>query len=155
MAKKRVNVSIIQRHDTAENFESKNPVLENGEKITVITEEGVRHKTGDGTKSYTELPFDDENLYQAIAGKCDASRAVEVTLVGTEWQDGQQTVTVEGLKEGQNGIATLPQSLTDAQYEAVVAAEMRVTAQGENSITISCNADAPQIDIPVVVILLG
>lgn len=156
MAKKKVNVSIIQRHDTSANWEQKNPVLENGEQITVITNAGaIRHKTGDGVKSYTQLPFDDEPLYNALALKCDASNCVSVTLLGTGWKDGQQTVAVEGLKAEQNGIAALPQTLTDSQYEAVVAAEMRVTAQSAGSITVSCGSDAPQIDIPIVVILLG
>lgn len=52
---------IKQRRDTSANWESKNPVLLNGEVIIVDTANGeTRTKTGDGTKSYTQLPFDDE-----------------------------------------------------------------------------------------------
>lgn len=50
---------------------------------------------------------------------------------------------------------TLPQAFSDAQYEAVVAAEMFVTAQADGSITISCRGDTPQIDIPILITLLG
>lgn len=52
---------IKQRRDTSANWESKNPVLLNGEVIVVDTANGeTRMKTGDGTKTYTQLPFDDE-----------------------------------------------------------------------------------------------
>ena len=52
---------IKQRRDTSANWESKNPVLLNGEVIIVDTANGeTRTKTGDGTKTYTQLPFDDE-----------------------------------------------------------------------------------------------
>lgn len=52
---------IKQKRDTSANWESKNPVLLNGEVIIVDTANGeTRTKTGDGTKTYTQLPFDDE-----------------------------------------------------------------------------------------------
>lgn len=52
---------IKQRRDTSANWESKNPVLLNGEVIIVDTANGeTRTKTGNGTKTYTQLPFDDE-----------------------------------------------------------------------------------------------
>lgn len=52
---------IKQRRDTSANWESKNPVLLNGEVVIVDTANGeTRTKTGDGTKTYTQLPFDDE-----------------------------------------------------------------------------------------------
>lgn len=52
---------IKQRRDTSANWESKNPILLNGEVIIVDTANGeTRTKTGDGTKTYTQLPFDDE-----------------------------------------------------------------------------------------------
>lgn len=156
MAEHRINASFQQRRDTAANWESKNPVLLDGEMITVITNAGaVRHKTGDGTKTYTQLPFDDEPLYNALAGKCDASNAVEVTLLASAWSSGQQTISVNGLKANQNGIASLPQNFSVAVYEAVVAAQLFVSAQEDGALTFSCNGDVPQIDIPILVILLG
>lgn len=156
MAEHRINASFQQRRDTAANWESKNPVLLDGEMITVITNAGaVRHKTGDGTKTYTQLPFDDEPLYNALAGKCDASNSVQVTLLANNWSNGQQTVLIDGLKFNQNGIASLPQNYSVAVYEAVVAAQLFTSAQENGTLTFSCNGDIPQIDIPILVILLG
>ena len=52
---------IKHKRDTSANWETKNPVLLNGEVIIVDTANGeTRTKTGDGTKTYTQLPFDDE-----------------------------------------------------------------------------------------------
>lgn len=150
MADKVIKVSaILQRRDTAANWEAKNPVLKDGEQITVILTDGtIRHKTGYGGQTYSELPFDN-------ADSCEPSVPIDVTLLASAWNNEQQQVTVAGLGADQNGIAALPQELSDAQYEAVCAAEMYVSAQSEESITISCRGETPQVDIPIVIILLG
>lgn len=156
MADRKIAASFLLRRDTAANWEAKNPVLKNGEYITVITNSGaIRHKTGDGTKAYNQLPFEDEPLYNALAKKCDASEAITATLLAKNWENGQQTVSVEGLGANQNGVASLPQAISDSAYESAVAAEMRTVSQAEGSLTIACNGDVPQIDIPIIIILLG
>lgn len=89
------------------------------------------------------------------AAASGGSRAIFATLVASDWDNGQQTISVDGLRADQNGIASLPQALSSTQYDAVVDAEMRVSAQSNGSLTISCFADTPKIDIPIVIILLG
>lgn len=70
MADRQISASLRPRRDTSANWESKNPVLAEGEFITVFTSSGaVRHKTGDGVKTYNQLPFEDEPLYSALAGR--------------------------------------------------------------------------------------
>lgn len=67
---------IQNRKDTAANWEAKDPVLLNGEIIVVETSAGeIRHKTGDGIKSYTQLPFDDEVVRNLIISKTDGKLA--------------------------------------------------------------------------------
>lgn len=150
MADKVVKVKAIQqRRDTDANWKAKNPILLDGEQITVVFEGNViRHKTGYGGKRYNELPFDG-------AESCEPSESINATLLASNWVSGQQTISVAGVFTDQNGFVSLPQSFSDAQYEAVVAAEMFVTAQADGSITISCRGDAPQIDIPILITLLG
>lgn len=150
MANKIVKVSAIQqRRDTVANWTTKNPILLDGEQITVVFEDGsTRHKTGYGGKRYIELQFDN-------AESCEPSETVNATLLANAWTNGQQTVSVSAIMADQNGYVTLPQAFSDAQYEAVVAAEMFVTAQANGSITISCRGDTPQIDIPILITLLG
>ena len=56
-----------QKRDTAANWTNHNPVLLNGELILVDTAEGqLRVKIGDGIKTYTQLPFMDEDLRTLI-----------------------------------------------------------------------------------------
>lgn len=63
MATKNIEARIKNKRDTAANWEKNNPVLLNGEIIIVDTAAGeVRYKTGDGIKTYKQLPFDDEAI---------------------------------------------------------------------------------------------
>lgn len=60
-AKKTLKTRIKLKRDMSANWEKANPVLLNGETIIVDTANNeTRTKTGDGTKTYTQLPFDDE-----------------------------------------------------------------------------------------------
>lgn len=63
MSEKNVKARIKCKTDTSANWTAKNPVLYAGELIVVITASGEkRFKIGDGTKTYTQLPFQDEVL---------------------------------------------------------------------------------------------
>lgn len=63
MTNKTFNTRIKNKRDTSANWTSKDPVLLNGELIIVDTASGeTRFKIGDGTKKYSQLPFQDEIL---------------------------------------------------------------------------------------------
>ena len=99
------NARIRQKRDTSANWTAKDPILLDGEIIIVDTASGsVRKKVGDGTKKYSQLPFDDEEMLTALAEKCDASNAVTATLTAAGWASGQQTLTIAGLGATQNGV---------------------------------------------------
>ena len=84
---------IKQRRDTSANWESKNPVLLNGEVIVVDTANGeTRTKTGNGTKTYTQLPFDDEGA-KGGKGLIDKSFADNVSTSGNTTTIDQQLKT--------------------------------------------------------------
>ena len=62
------NARIRQKRDTSANWTAKDPILLDGEIIIVDTASGsVRKKVGDGTKKYSQLPFDDEEMLTALA----------------------------------------------------------------------------------------
>lgn len=159
MAQRKIDASFLYRRDTAANWENKNPVLLDGERIAVYTNAGaVRYKIGDGVKKYSQLPFDDEPLYNALAEleqNGGSASAVEFTLEASEWTNGQQTVTIAEMQANQHGITGLPQIVTEAQYEAAIEAAMYVSAQSDGTITVSCKGNTPQIDIPAVIILFS
>lgn len=146
MAERRIPATILLRHDTAKNWEVKNPVLEDGEYITVITDSGaIRHKSGDGIKTYNQLPF-----------VHDTSDVFQATLSASNWQEKKQTVTVDGISgKDQNGTVGLSQAITDEQYLAAATAELRIADQQEKSLTIVCNGTVPEVDIPIIIILFG
>ncbi len=67
MANKTFEARIKNKKDSSANFTKSNPVLIDGEIIAVTTDNGTRLKVGDGTKTYTELPFIDEPIYDKIS----------------------------------------------------------------------------------------
>lgn len=61
------NTRISLKKDTSSNWTQNNPVLLDGEMIIVATNAGdVRMKIGDGTSTYTELPFTDEKIIDSM-----------------------------------------------------------------------------------------
>ena len=67
MASKELKTRIKWRRDTSANWTNNNPVLLDGEVIIVNTDVGeTRFKIGDGIKTYTQLPFQDEAIRNLI-----------------------------------------------------------------------------------------
>ena len=67
MASKELKTRIKSRKDTSANWTNNNPVLLDGEIILVNTDSGeTRFKIGDGIKTYTQLPFQDEAIRNLI-----------------------------------------------------------------------------------------
>lgn len=81
MPNKEILARIKQKRDTSANWEARNPVILNGEIILVDTNAGeLRAKIGDGTKTYTQLPFSDEALRSLInANKVTVDSSLSTT----------------------------------------------------------------------------
>lgn len=61
------NTRISLKKDTSSNWTQNNPVLLDGEMIIVTTNAGdVRMKIGDGTSTYSQLPFTDEKILDSM-----------------------------------------------------------------------------------------
>lgn len=64
---KTIRAIVKNRTDTAANWTQKNPVLAEGEIIVVQTSAGeTRLKIGDGVKTFTQLPYTDEWIYNNV-----------------------------------------------------------------------------------------
>ena len=104
MANKFLEARIRLKKDTASNWESANPVLLDGEQIVVITSAGeTRYKVGDGTKTYTQLPFTDEPIRNLISEKSSVSFSPTLTEgeeIGKITINGTQT-TIFGPEGGE------------------------------------------------------
>ena len=82
--------------------------------------------------------------------------SVSATLTAAGWDvDAKtQTVSVAGVTATANGSLRIAQSATDDQFTAWGAAQPRVTAQADSSITVKLAGTVPTIDIPVEVLIV-
>ena len=98
---------IQTRKDTSANWTQYNPVLLDGEEILVVTSSGeIRRKIGDGVKTYTQLPFTDENL-RALISEQDINMkdgAGENSLVGND-TDNNQAISAYSTALGNGTVA--------------------------------------------------
>lgn len=91
---KTLNARIKNKRDTSANWTAQDPVLLNGEIIVVDTASGeMRFKIGDGTKRYSQLPFQDEILRNS---KADLEAGV-YTATASSTDGVSYTATVTGI----------------------------------------------------------
>lgn len=86
------NTRIKWRRDTSAKWEQNNPVLLYGEIVIVDTAAGeIRFKVGDGSKTYTQLPFTDEAVRNLLLTKIEEVSALpDVTTA-----DNAKTLVVQ------------------------------------------------------------
>ena len=110
---------------------------------------------GDPESSYQLYPRNEE-FAKRSGGGISSSRSVLVTLSASGWDADTktQTVSVAGVAVSSNGSLRIAQSATDEQFTAWGAAQPRVTAQANNSITVALSGTVPTIDLPVEVLIV-
>ena len=109
MVQKTLDARIQWKRDTSANWTAQNPVLLNGELIIVDTDSGeTRFKIGDGTKTYTQLPFEDEAIRNLINGKTDE----RIYIGGTEPTDKNVLVWINTAEDGTGVVPLLPRLAT-------------------------------------------
>lgn len=106
--------------------------------------------------AYTHASDGDDPITPASIGAAVPSESVSVTLTASGWNaDAKtQTVSVAVVTVSSNGSLRIAQSATDEQFTAWVAAQPRVTAQVDGSITVKLAGTVPTIDIPVEVLIV-
>lgn len=78
-----INTRVQSKRDTSANWTQNNPVLLDGEVIVVDTNSGdVRFKVGNGTSTYTQLPFQDEAIYNQINTKLTTPSGTQGQFLG-------------------------------------------------------------------------
>lgn len=95
----------------------------------------------------------------ALGTMAQKSGKVVGTLLASAWSGIDspftQTLAVEGLDADQNGNISVAQNATIEQRDAARMAMLSVIGQSEGQLIISADGEMPEVDIPVVVILLG
>lgn len=95
----------------------------------------------------------------AFGTKAAKSSQVTATLLASAWTGVDnpftQTLLITGLTANQNGTIAVAQSATAAQREAAREALLSITGQRNGELDIVADGEMPEVDIPVVVTLLG
>lgn len=126
MATKQLNSRIQWKRDTSANWEANNPVLLNGEIIIVTTNAGeTRFKIGDGVKTYTQLPFQDEAVRALIT---ELSATVDTKLTTPNGTKGQFLGYTDN---NVVGAVDAPVSLFNAQYSGKLTTSRWTTIANE------------------------
>ena len=126
---KSYNTRIKLKRDTSANWTTANPVLLQGEMILVETTSGtIRRKIGDGTKTYTQLPFDDEAIYDSLGQKAATS---DLT---THVSD---TANPHGVTKEQVGLGNVPNVATNDQTPTYTAATSRSSINSGEKLSVT------------------
>lgn len=119
MSGKIFNTRVKNKRDSVSNWTDKNPILLDGEVVVVDSTDGEsRFKIGDGTKHYSELPFQDEYLQNEINNKVYYDEATGVCSTKDSVSPIATTSTAGTIKVG-NGLSISDDgtlSVTTATY---------------------------------------
>jgi len=98
-------------------------------------------------------------MEDALNTKADNSLSKTGTLLASAWTGVDspftQELAIEGLGATQNGIIDVSHDATIIQRDAARNALLSITGQSNGVLIISADGELPEVDIPVVVILLG
>lgn len=142
MAQKTYNARVKWKRDTSANWTSNDPVLLDGEIIIVDTSSGeTRFKVGDGTKRYSQLPFEDEAVRSLISAKVDKVSGKE--LSSNDYTDAEKSKLA--------GIAAEANKYTHPAYTSRSSGlyKMTVDATGHvSAVSAVTKADITALGIP-------
>lgn len=97
-----IQATVKNRTDTVTNWTQKNPVLTKGEIIVVQMNTGeTRLKIGDGTKTFTQLPYTDEQIYNNVVTSVNGQTG-DITTNSVEYTP--QTLTDEQKKQARENV---------------------------------------------------
>ena len=105
MAQNQVNIRLITRNDTAENWTTKNPVLLEGE-MGLVRETGLI-KVGDGTTAWNNLSYINDlstvtaNHYEGTAAEGETDTAVIARVLGETVAEKDDTFIVKRVISGE------------------------------------------------------
>ena len=120
---------------------------------TILSVDGVHGSRYDSTSNVLQYKNTNNQWVSIPIG--GTTTTITATLTASGWSAGQQTISVTGVTADTNGVISLTQDVTTAQYEAARNAMLLVCGQATGTLTIATNGDTPTIDIPIVIILFS
>ena len=152
---KTIQATVKNRTDTAANWTQKNPVLAEGEIIVVQTSAGeTRLKIGDGVKTFTQLPYTDEQIYNNVVTSVNGQTG-DITLANDSKSLGLASAAVGQIPKikavDSNGVptewepATLSGSSSD--YDINVTLDTKQSSIGNWVLGYSCTCDKTYAEV--------
>lgn len=135
--------------DTAPTSGSTNPVTSGG---VYTADQGLQTNI---TAEASARSAADTTLQTNIDAKQPTVNFVTVTAAAASWSSGTQTVTVTGMTATANATIGITAGQAAATYAAILAAQIDVTAQAANAVTLTCYGDAPSMDVQLTLALFG
>lgn len=85
VTEKTLNSRIALKIDTSSNWTTKNTILKKGELafVTFTNSSEIRFKIGDGVKTFTQLPYQDEPIKGLVSDA--TSKTYSLTITPTNW----------------------------------------------------------------------
>ena len=152
---KTIQATVKNRTDTAANWTQKNPVLAEGEIIVVQTSAGeTRLKIGDGVKTFTQLPYTDEQIYNNVVTSVNGQTG-DVTLVNDSKSLGIASAAVGQIPKikaiDSNGIPTEWEATTfsgsSSDYVINVTLDTKQSSIGNWVLGYSCTCDKTYAEV--------
>lgn len=98
-------------------------------------------------------------LESAVQTKADKPKQYAVSVPVSSWTGSAApytaTLTVTGVPANAIGSAGLSDAATDVQYEAALAAQIRVAGSSANTVILKAHGDKPTIALPIIVEVRG
>lgn len=153
---KTIQATVKNRTDTAANWTQKNPVLAEGEIIVVQTSAGeTRLKIGDGVKTFTQLPYTDEQIYNNVVTSVNGQTG-DVTLANDSKSLGLTSAAVGQIPKikavDSNGVpteweATAMLSGSSSDYVINVTLDTLQSSIGNWVLGYSCTCDKTYAEV--------
>jgi len=124
------------------------------------SQKGVVQLEDSHTSTATDKAATPKNVkeaYDLANGKAAPSSDLSLTALAANWSNAEpstQTISATGVTAS-NNILVGAGTLTAEQQEAMVAAQIMCTAQASGTITLTAFGEVPEINLPIVVFILG
>ena len=96
-----------------------------------------------------------QKVSEVLGNVADTAKVISTTLLSSNWNNGNQTVAIEGMKSTDNGIISLQNTISSEAFNVASRAKLFVFSQDEGSLTISAAGDIPTKNIPITIVIFG
>lgn len=135
-------------------------VTMSAEGVDYVTQEALASGlAGKADKAHTHAQADITGLADALAGKADATLTVTAKATAAGWTGEAapytQVIAVTGMTQACSAVVGLADTATQEQRKACREAMISPAGQAAGTVTLVADGRKPEVDLPVVIMILG